>query len=1034
MSKSSENLRAEIEALKQQNAELRKQLKAASERENESLSSRALNNIPTPISLKQVDGRYIFVNAIFAERRGMTADEIKGKTSSDLWPDEPTGHMEVRDEELRRTGQSIEVETESLGADGVRRIYRGIKFPVFGENGEILAIGSIHTDITERRQAENALQESDVLFRSIIDNSPTAITFKGLDGRIRIINKRFQEWYGVGQNDVIDKTPREIFAGDYGAAFADHDRDVLERGIASERESPVRFADGTEHILSITRFPVFTGDGALAGVGAINVDITDRKLAEDEVAEKSAFLQTILDATPAFISLRDVEGRFVFVNELLASEMNLSPDVYIGKSPTELFGEASGETVENMAKEVIDSKQAVFDHVFRSSRRPDHYFQYSFVPVFDNSGAISGVLAIGRDVTSQKAGEDAVRRSEALLRSIVDNSPSTISLKDLDGRFQMINKAFRSTFGVSPEEDIAELNAYIIAADHIKSKTSHEAEVIRTGEAITQERYGELPSGDIFHRLITKFPVWSSDGKINGTGTIGVDLSELRKVEENLQTLESRFSEILRIAPEAIISTNASGTILLFNEAAEKIFGYDQDDILGKDIDVLLPDNVRAVHGGYIKAFIDGAETTRLIGGRGEISGRRRDGSIFPASASISKLQSGSETILTASMHDVTERKSAEAALKASEENLREILEKSPIGVAVILHTLEDGRVEAKRLFANAALGGLFGHPMREQVIGTDISKTWVDLDQYYEANKAMSDGVDLVNFEAHRRRSDGTEFWVSINTRSVRFDNQKCTMVWHYDVTDRRQAEENLRLALIEAERANQAKTEFLATMSHELRTPLNAIIGFSETMSEQYFGPLGSGKYVEYAGDIKHSGEHLLLLINDLLDLSTIEAGKHELHQESVNLQDIVHDCAPIVNESAGKNRIVFVSDASADLPPIMADRRALKQILLNVLSNAIKFTPEGGKINLTARASANAMTIAISDTGPGIPDEKLSTITDPFVRGEVDPHKYQEGTGLGLAIVKSLVDLHDGNLSIASEVGGGTVVTITLPLRSA
>ena len=199
---------------------------------------------------------------------------------------------------------------------------------------------------------------------------------------------------------------------------------------------------------------------------------------------------------------------------------------------------------------------------------------------------------------------------------------------------------------------------------------------------------------------------------------------------------------------------------------------------------------------------------------------------------------------------------------------------------------------------------------------------------------------------------------------------------------------------------------------MSHELRTPLNAIIGFSETMSRQYYGPLGSERYVEYASDIKNSGDHLLHLINDLLDLSAIEAGEHQMHKETLNVQDVIDDCAPITNERAGGKKIVYISNAPHDLPPLEADRRALKQILLNLLSNAIKFTPDGGEVTLTATASNDALMIEVRDTGTGIPEAELETLTDPFVRGESDPYKSQEGTGLGLAIVKSLVDLHDGD----------------------
>ena len=223
------------------------------------------------------------------------------------------------------------------------------------------------------------------------------------------------------------------------------------------------------------------------------------------------------------------------------------------------------------------------------------------------------------------------------------------------------------------------------------------------------------------------------------------------------------------------------------------------------------------------------------------------------------------------------------------------------------------------------------------------------------------------------------------------------------------------------------------MATMSHELRTPLAAIIGFAETMAGQYLGAPGSQKYVEYAGDIKASSEHLLHLINNLLDLSAIEAGKHQLHKESLNIRDIVAQCNLMVTGGAARKGIDFRTDVPDDLPPIIADPRALKQILLNILSNAIKFTPEGGAITLATTASRDALIVTVRDTGTGIPAERLDDLTEPFVRGEPDPYKSQDGAGLGLAIVQSLVDLHDGDLGIESEVGKGTSVTVSLPRKT-
>jgi PAS domain S-box-containing protein len=252
-------------------------------------------------------------------------------------------------------------------------------------------------------------------------------------------------------------------------------------------------------------------------------------------------------------------------------------------------------------------------------------------------------------------------------------------------------------------------------------------------------------------------------------------------------------------------------------------------------------------------------------------------------------------------------------------------------------------------------------------------------------------------------------------------------------DITERMQAEERLRQALVDAKQASQAKSDFLAIMSHELRTPLNAIIGFSEMIKKQFFGKLGSEKYSEYAHDIHDSGEHLLALVNDILDLSAIEAGKQPLVKEGLMVREIVTQSSQIIATAAKEKNIEISVEVSNDIQPLYADRRAVKQILFNLLSNAVKYTPDGGKITLKATTIKGFHVLEISDTGIGIPADKISNLTDPFVRTESDPHLAQEGSGLGLAIVKPLVDLHGGKFEIKSEVGVGTTATVSLPTQT-
>lgn len=251
-------------------------------------------------------------------------------------------------------------------------------------------------------------------------------------------------------------------------------------------------------------------------------------------------------------------------------------------------------------------------------------------------------------------------------------------------------------------------------------------------------------------------------------------------------------------------------------------------------------------------------------------------------------------------------------------------------------------------------------------------------------------------------------------------------------DLVDRLAAErDDAEQAKIRAESASRAKSEFLANMSHELRTPLNAILGFSEVMQTEVFGPLGKPIYIEYSGHIHSSGEHLLGLINDILDLSRIEAGSFVLNFAPVDLELMGHDALSMVKHRADTAGSHLRLRVTADLPECLADQRALRQVLLNLLSNAVKFTPKDGTITLFARrTSSGGVDFGVSDTGAGIAPQDLKKVFEPFGQGQHDIAVHEKGTGLGLPIVKGLIEAHGGTVQLVSELGKGTTVTVSFP----
>jgi PAS domain S-box-containing protein len=250
-------------------------------------------------------------------------------------------------------------------------------------------------------------------------------------------------------------------------------------------------------------------------------------------------------------------------------------------------------------------------------------------------------------------------------------------------------------------------------------------------------------------------------------------------------------------------------------------------------------------------------------------------------------------------------------------------------------------------------------------------------------------------------------------------------------DITHWKRAEEELVSAKRAAEQANEQKSEFLAKVSHEIRTPLNAVIGFSEVMMEERFGPIGNERYRQYLRDIHLSGSHLMSLINDLLDLSKIEAGKVELSFESVRVNDIIQDCAALMQPQANRERIIIRTSLSAGVPNVVADSRSLRQIILNLLSNAIKFTRPGGQVIVSTAMEENGeVVIRVRDTGVGMSEKDIETALTPFRQVTTSDRTRFDGTGLGLPLTKALVEANRATFAIDSAVDQGTLVKITFP----
>jgi PAS domain S-box-containing protein len=377
-------------------------------------------------------------------------------------------------------------------------------------------------------------------------------------------------------------------------------------------------------------------------------------------------------------------------------------------------------------------------------------------------------------------------------------------------------------------------------------------------------------------------------------------------------------------------------------------------------------------------------------------------------------------------LNTLRKRQMAEADLTISEQRYRTILDN-------LVDTYYRTDLEGRIVMASPSATALLGMPV-EEIMGQQLANFYYDPDDRTKFIETLTNsGGEVSGYAIRLRHSNGEEIWVSTSSHFYHDDEGNILGVegTARDITDGKRVETELLEAKELAEKANKAKSEFLASMSHDLRTPLNAIMGFSDMMRQKAFGDLGNKKYEEYADDIHGSGSLLISLINDVLDLSKIEAGKYVLAEESVSISALIDVSCRQLRAMAGLSNHTLTTDVCAEMPHLRGDERALVQILNNLVSNAIKFTPKGGEVKVSAKLSNNnAIVLSVKDSGVGMSEEGIIKALEPFEQADGSHTRRHEGTGLGLHLCLNFMKMFGGNMGIDSKEGEGTVVTLHFP----
>ena len=964
---------------------------------------------------------------------------------------------------------------------------------------------------TEVEASQEALRATEERFRALFDLGPTAAYSCDASGTIREFNRRAAELWGrepaLGDADERFCGSFKLFRPD--SSFMPHEQcpmaDVVSGKLPEVRDGEVLIErpDGSRVTVVVNIRPLKNQRGELTGAINCFYDITARKQAEGNMLKAGALQSAIFNSANFSSIATDAKGVIQIFNVgaermlgyTAAEVMNKITPADIS-DPQEVIARAGTLSVE-LGTPITPGFEAL---VFKASRGIEDIYELTYIrkdgsrfpavvsvtALRDAHDIIIGYLLIGTDNTARKQAEAALLKAGALQSAIFNSANFSSIATDAKGVIQIFNVGAERMLGYTAAEvmnkitpaDISDPQEVIARAETLSVELGtpitpgFEALVFKASRGI--EDIYELTyirkDGSRFPAVVSVTALRDAQNAIIGYLLIGTDNTARKRAEEELLKAGALQSAIFNSANFSSIATDAKGVIQIFNVGAERMLGYTAAEVMNKitPADISDPQEViaraTALSVELGTQITPGFEALVFKASRGiediyELTYIRKDGSRFPAVVSVTALRDAQDAIIgylligtdnTARKRVEEERAKLDQRLRDQHFYTRSLIESN---IDALMTTDPRGIITDVNKQTEALTGCT-----RDELIGAPFKNHFTDSSRAEAGiNRVLSEGK-VTNYELTARARDGNLTVVSYNATTFhdRDRSLQGVFVAARDVTEIKAFAQTLQQKNVELEDASRMKSEFLANMSHELRTPLNAIIGFSEVLKDGLMGEMTDPQR-GFIGNIFGSGNHLLSLINDILDLSKVEAGKMTLDIEPMQVSSLFVNSLSIIKEKAAARHIRLVVDAAEDLGAIHADARKVKQIVYNLLSNAVKFAVEGGQVSLRASRVSRAevgqlsgswigrsfpladneftefLEISVTDNGIGISPDGLERLFRPFSQIDSGLARKFEGTGLGLAMVKLLAELHGGAVAAESAVGEGSRFTVWLPLRA-
>jgi PAS domain S-box-containing protein len=829
------------------------------------------------------------------------------------------------------------------------------------------------------------------------------------------------------QHEAMIATIRDRMPGHLSAETANafgRNRDVLIATIAGA----FLLAVGTGLVISRSiSHPIARLRAAVVKLGRGDLNTRAKVTTRDEIGELAeSFNQMAANLQQMTVSKGYVDNIMTSMTDSLIvvgpesriRNANRAARELLGYAPEELIGMPAGKIFsgEEFKESLIDLPTSgpvreVERHVLSKDGRSIP-ISFSASAMRDSEGKVEGIVCVAQDTTERKQAEAALREAREHLNAVINSAPIVLFALDKDGVFTLSEGKALEALGRRPGQIVGQSIFDVhrdvpVILSNVRRALSGEAcgAVVEVAGSVFDARYE---------------PIYDRGGSVVGVVGAGYDITERQRAEEELSKSRDQLDAVLNTVGEGIVTVDSEGVIVMINREVQSIWGYRADELIGENLQILMPEQYREDYTAGLKRYRE-TGVSKILGKRLELEGLKKDGSTFPLELNIKETKIGENFFFTAAVSDITERKRAEEELSQKHELLQSIVDNIPVMVSRY-------DAQGRMLLINRELEKTMGWTLEEW----QSRNMWLECLPDPEYRKKI--------FEFMMSEPKG---WGDSRVRDK--DGRFIDTIWYgvklsdgsrigigLDITERKQAESQLKQAHDAALQASRAKSEFLAGMSHEIRTPMNAILGMAELLSETSLTP----EQREYVRVFRTSGESLLDIINDILDLSKVEAGRLDLERVPFDLAELVENTAQILAVRAHEKGLELNCQIRPEVPTdVVGDPVRLRQIITNLVGNAIKFTEKG---EVTLRVENNpepgapgSLLFLVADTGIGIPREKIDSIFDSFAQVDSSITRKYGGTGLGLAICRRLTELMGGRIWAESAVGQGSVFHFTANL---